>query len=356
MGRTRIKIIVHPNANEGSWISLASCPFDGRTSLLKTNDDEFLAVSGNGLQANPNADGIYRYSVKSNNWARIMEFGKDFVMLGEALAIDQSKQLLFVGVQGRIYEIDLKSGYKKVLIENDRLRDMIKILCVGNSLHIFRQLWVVNEFEHYIINRGANKLEKMIQLDASNQLINGEALAQSSHLKSKDSLITFNSQSAEIYQYQNGNTEWKISKIKHPYKAIGDQAIVATINEQHLVALGGRDDVSGVTHSRGLIRVIDLQNESLSQLKIKCPSSSGDFRAITMRNEKRDELAVFGFVNQCFASSEYQNIQRLPFYLIRLIAEWISNEYIHLIDIENGKHWKIHIDHILDHEKPSLTS
>ena len=73
---------------------------------------------------------------------------------------------------------------------------------------------------------------------------------------------------------------------------------------------------------------------------------------IILRDDKRDELLVFGFINQCFRNKEMINVQILPVYLIKLIRGWVCIEMVHLIAWTKDwdrkyLHWKINVDDIL---------
>merc|ERR1712228_143680 len=132
------------------------------------------------------------------------------------------------------------------------------------------------------------------------------------------------------------------------YRQLKSAAIISSENEKHIFILGGlfpSRSSTGSNHKSDMIFVYNVKRKILQKSPIKCPRQC-KYKAVMMRNKKRDELMVFGFINQCFESAEYQNIQRLPYYLVRFIAQWISNEWIHLM-VVNG-HWKIHIDEVLN--------
>ncbi len=63
-------------------------------------------------------------------------------------------------------------------------------------------------------------------------------------------------------------------------------------------------------------------------------------------NSTSDELKNFGFVNDCYKSEKFKNIQPLPQYLIKIICCYFCHEEIYLLE-RLGAHWKINVDHIL---------
>ena len=62
---------------------------------------------------------------------------------------------------------------------------------------------------------------------------------------------------------------------------------------------------------------------------------------------------TFGFVNECYKTGPFQGVQRLPFYLIKLIANWVCFEELHLLikhdqDDPKAFHWMINVDNIIE--------
>merc|ERR1712129_603466 len=99
-----------------------------------------------------------------------------------------------------------------------------------------------------------------------------------------------------------------------------------------MFALLGDNFQDNVFHKRHLIRIYDVERKFMRYSSVKCPIVEGHGQlasAMTMRNEKSDEMIVYGFVRRCFA--EYKDMAMLPKYLTQLLYEWICNDYIHLV-------------------------
>ena len=76
-------------------------------------------------------------------------------------------------------------------------------------------------------------------------------------------------------------------------------------------------------------------------------------KIIITRNNRKENMVTFGFVNKCYKGKEYENIQHLPFYLIKFIERWVCYETLHLMtgspdDIAKVNHWIIGVDKIID--------
>merc|ERR1712087_1040812 len=69
----------------------------------------------------------------------------------------------------------------------------------------------------------------------------------------------------------------------------------------------------------------------LKRSSIKCPTVGECFAARTGGVDSKDGILVCGFINECFKSKEFENIQLLPDYLINIIAQWYGSEMIHWI-------------------------
>ena len=121
--------------------------------------------------------------------------------------------------------------------------------------------------------------------------------------------------------------------------------LVKTRNERFIIILGGFDAQSNGCDD---IYIYDTNNNLFSQSKISCPAKSG-FYATISNDPEGDELITFGFINDCYKSNNFQNVQVLPFYLIQLISHWLCIQEIYLLQygVKGGGHWKIDVDDIL---------
>ena len=110
-------------------------------------------------------------------------------------------------------------------------------------------------------------------------------------------------------------------------------SMVSTMDHRYIVFVGGYDTTINDT-----ISVYDIKLDTLKQSVMKCPSR-GYHGAINMCSTRLDELLVFGYVRDKFK-------RNVPHSLIKLMAKWMSNEYIHLVGVNHG-HWRVNIDELL---------
>lgn len=97
-----------------------------------------------------------------------------------------------------------------------------------------------------------------------------------------------------------------------------------------------------------LIIIYDLIKNKIYQSKRKCPFK-GEMHAICMRSKYRENLLLFGFINELYKNPEWNNIVHLPLYLKKYIATFIIIEHLHILGLNNniGKHFKINVDDII---------
>lgn len=163
----------------------------------------------------------------------------------------------------------------------------------------------------------------------------------------------------QIVHNDNTNTKM-ISKHKQRWNAIPSLKIpnggmsrfgyTMTKNKQYIILCGGFCDFE----ERDEIYFVDTITWKVRESKIKCPKESKDFHAITMINEGRDELIIFGYVRWLYYRSkhkqEFDSILFPPVYIIKFISNWYYNEYVYLIEYMTDPitQWKIHTDLIIN--------
>ena len=121
--------------------------------------------------------------------------------------------------------------------------------------------------------------------------------------------------------------------------------LAITSDERYLLSMGGFDrSTDELTNN---ISVLDFKTMILMESYVKLP-----IRRITVnvhRDRITENLLTFGYINQLWKFSEYSDMAPLPFYLMKLIEQWIHFEYVHIIGTRANKsrHWKINVDEIL---------
>ena len=98
-------------------------------------------------------------------------------------------------------------------------------------------------------------------------------------------------------------------------------SLVCTKDERYIFQIGDGSD---------RIIIYDLQKREHRNSAMKCPKGAFEDDPLLEMfvDTKRDELITFGFIRKSFKESAFQYVQDLPNYLIGLIAQWYSNEFV----------------------------
>ena len=88
-------------------------------------------------------------------------------------------------------------------------------------------------------------------------------------------------------------------------------------------------------------------NNMCIKSRISCPAK-GWMDAIVTNDIDGDNVLTYAYVNDCYKLNNFGDMQILPYYLIEMIARWVSRQYIHLLtEGDDRGHWKIDVDDIL---------
>jgi len=193
--------------------------------------------------------------------------------------------------------------------------------------------------------------------------------------------IGVNSNAFLVCQYLFKHRIFKRLNIENsmqPLRAVYRSACTKNITEEYLFIFGGRvpyfpylisvqlglgshpelndydrnlrqDFIQNGVGDTNNMYVINLKTMRFYSCKLKCPpKSKGPMRAICMSNKARDEIMVFGFVNQFIRGNCDNNnlmFNHFPHYLTQIIIRYIWTEDVHIMC--GFHHWKINIDEIL---------
>ena len=117
-----------------------------------------------------------------------------------------------------------------------------------------------------------------------------------------------------------------------------------TSNQRYIALFGGKLD--GKTSNR--ICVLDMKRDTewkMKKSKIECPNDGSCHVIRTGGIGSKDHLLVIGYIRQCFDSTQFENIQLPPTYIMMMIIERFSSERIHWI--QKGDHFAIYLRDLL---------
>ena len=164
------------------------------------------------------------------------------------------------------------------------------------------------------------------------------------HLKSKNVLLllggyddTARRPVDTVYRYDITKNVWTKLETKIPgrFYRFG---VAVSMDEQY-VCLFGFCTLS----KNGVIYVLDVKTMVFHKPNMECPSAWHEVVAVTVVDKEASDYLVIGYLRGL--CKEY-GIE-LPMDIMREMELWYGEEYIHVI-AENGNHWKIKFNDILN--------
>ena len=325
-----------------SWTKLNPPPDAFYTECLLINDNEFVIVPHkDGISKKGDGDGIYKYNATIKCWNKIMDYPKDFVSFYQSATIDKDKQIIYTCSDVQFTKINLNTKDITKVSNNYPMGYIPGIIFENGNVHI-----IGGNFnnKHYIFDETKSEF-KLICDFGHDQNVSPESF----YFKRNKSIITpcYKRNNKEnpvsIMEFKNNKwTDWNIGNCEY----LAASKICATTNEDYLIFITGFDFKLKDYHQ--FIFVYNVRNHKLIKSDIEAPLNYDACPVIT-RNGERDNLLTVGFINYCYKMEEFKDVQAMPFYLIKLIGEWVYFETLHALIGEDlsRTHWIIDVDKII---------
>ena len=143
----------------------------------------------------------------------------------------------------------------------------------------------------------------------------------------------------EIFRYRVSAQKWSKLDLKLP-RRMNNFGCVITKDERYIICCAGLNDEDDPPSYKDII-VLDLNIMKFLSVDMKFPHNRIG-RAIIMDDNERNDLLTHGFIRR--EVMKY-NVD-IPFEIIELLCNWHVDEYMHVVN-EEGKHWKINVDDIM---------
>ena len=332
--------------NNNRWIiSSQNLPEAVYPPPLRVNNHQFIVVPQRHPQDEKykNSVGIHKYNAITNKWTKIMNYPTDFNSINHRSTIDIKNNMIYIfNEDSQLLAVDLNTKSVTTISDNLNIEQnwvRKSLLFINDELHIIRGK---QNCKHWIFDVKQHKLQEIHNFDINNIIV----FFRPFYLQQRKSIITSaydrSNKSTSIMEYKD--SKWNKLQIESNCEYVFASDITATINEDYLICGGGFDAKLKKKHN--FIFIYDMRNKTLTKSEIELPSNNFPFLIIT-KDDNRDSLATFGFVNRCFRKEKYRDIQPLPFYLVKLIENWVSYETLHVIDNPKECHWTIDLDDII---------
>lgn len=334
---------------QARWISLKSAPLGHFSKITPMDSKKFLAIPLN--NSSYKSDGIYAYIISQNKWIRSLKYGKNHWLSSIAPSFNQQTNKLYIAqfVQNNLSIIDFTTmKWKSINCPYLSHCDGAKCIIINNEFHL---IGGKRSNKHLLWKEDKEIFE---ELHVFEDLSEGFKSHKLIYIKSKQILLMFGGESVQqpldtIYKYEISENKWSEMELKMPQK-LSEFGLIATNDERFVILFGGvLYDKRGYTSSKSIF-ILDLENEIFSESLIQCPMAYM-FDAIVYNNYPYSEMILTaGFVRN-LRKSQNESLPILPHDIISFIASLFISEYVHLIDVKDGKHWKMNLDEIVNNRQ-----
>ena len=329
-----------------NWLRMDQPPPDCKFArLLPLNSHEFIIVPQISIKKYKNQDGIYKYNSIIKQWIKIMDYPKDFKSYAHHATIVKNANIIYIiNSTATLFKINLISKSMESKHFDMNLGQYPGILFVNDDIHI---VGGKESSKHFILNQNnePKKFKQLHDFKVYPHLIPIFFHRTQSMIAVVPSI---GPNHASMMKYKNGI--WKNLNLSSDYYFYFRRVAVTKAQDYMIF-------ISAYNHKKlqleHVLFVYDLKNGTVIKSDIKAPTIKST-TAITTRNIERDGLLTFGFVNYCYKLKEFDGVQDLPFYIIKLIEKWVCFEIMHIIeltlsrkDITTKHHWTINVDTII---------
>eukprot|EP01084_Bolivina_argentea_P288615 495393_1 len=321
------------------WSELPPFKFQFFPKPIPINGHQFVLAPSYYMRS---IDGIYTFNTNTNEWIKLLDYPDhdNFRSDSHSTSFDKKNQIIYLCNRSQLLRFNLKTKSVEIVSTNINFGSYPGLVYVNDHIHI---IGGENTDQHLIFDEKKNNFNEIYSFNTVTNLLFGHSIL---YMKSRNSILLFGSKSQltapAISEFSMVNKKWNEWKMEIP-DSVYYSATVSTKDEQYIFILGGYLSGGGWSND---IFVFDVKRDAFFKSSIKCPLRT-QYRGVIMKNDYKDELLTFGFIHKLFIDGTMNDVQELPCYIIKLISEWVSNDYIHLIEFNSGKHWKISVDHIL---------
>eukprot|EP01084_Bolivina_argentea_P017119 31973_1 len=335
-----------------TFMQLKSYPFvqhgSYSTSIPQVLNNEELLI----VPYTTGANLLYKYNIKNNEFYPYLKYPNGLDTRYNTASLNTNKTLLYIlNTNGKVIEVDLKketfttfNGYSAGVGFGMLLCGAhAKSLFINGQFHVFGG-WYRQTASHFIWDKQQQILKEIYKykfIDINHALHKHAVL----HIKRRKSvLIIVESQSFsdKIYEYSLMTNECNLLPLKLTDEMFDPYCVVSK-NEQFVIINGNNSS------DKCTINILDLKQMVIRESKVNIPmcDETRVLQPVIINDDNMDELCVFGYVHKLWKLPQFTNMQQIPFYLIKLIKCWYSNEIIHIFNTSGPGHWAINLDEIL---------
>eukprot|EP01084_Bolivina_argentea_P107864 192817_1 len=203
-----------------------------------------------------------------------------------------------------------------------------KIAVMHTQFHILKKI-SKKQFQHLILNEDTKTFNISHTFDDY-----GIESAELIVIPARNVMLLVGNTMKNTYIYSSVTHKWSTSALHIPTN-IFVSGYCITMNSRYILLFGGQSERKINAYYKSTIdydyiHIIDMNSMKLMKSLQKCPIKSTIHQAVITNNTLEQNIAVFGYIRDCWKSDLYCNMRMPPDYIIRLISTWCSLEYVHL--------------------------
>ena len=95
-------------------------------------------------------------------------------------------------------------------------------------------------------------------------------------------------------------------------------------------------------HKLGGIEIYDIKNQKLLEGNVSLPDGcDSGIRAVVIDDYKQSAVIVNGYLRNCWKEKTFVRMAELPLELIDMMITFYCQEYLHIMNVEEGTHCKV---------------
>lgn len=296
---------------------------------------------------------VYKYNHADDSWSEWTRFPEDVESINHSAAVGAQHLFLF-GKSGKVIQIDLETHTFSESPGSFHNGAHSALLHTDGELHIFGG-W--QDCSHWLWDEAEGSCTAKYSFQGRalpHHLFQSQLAWHCVHQMSNDKVLIVLHHAPKIFSYCMRSNECRVLGVTMPFTA-DFPCSVLTKDERFLILFGTRTAFGAEFIS---IHILDLKSMVLKRSRVRCPREC-KLHAVLAHSKQKDERLVFGFIRQAWLLPGFEELQRLPRYMMSLIALWFSRETVHLFgdgleSIAPGSpvmqcrpHWSINVDAIL---------
>ena len=349
------------------WKELSNVPLEDLTIHTRVakpvplNQYEYLIPMGKDLNS---LKSIIKYSAVTNEYSTFLSFQDALVCRINSGVNDTENQTMYIPGKEGILKIDLVTKSFEY-VSKTQFRYGLSTIILNNKLHVFHYPTkpIIDISDDEDVCYSEHTIYNIKSKESKTMPVILPGLAEGCEFGDDEQMIFIKSQNKLVFLggdldpavvlYDIGQNKWEVMKdvrLLSPELYDGHSAVI-TKDQRYIIVLSAYED--DVEDSEGsvveeawdnLIEIIDVEQEIswTSKAKLPCSWKDEELHAFLVDNYHQTGIIVNGYLRQ------YRKQQRvIPLELIQMIVQFYSQNDIHIIQRNTGKHWVASLGDIL---------